>query len=249
MATMTFSKPAPAQEQGAEVSDKQVPAVVAREDTAAVAVAAPPVAGDVSGELHRSMIMVPRLNVVQAVGGLSEQFDAGTVVFNGEIVLAKPGEPMEIVVAHIHVCIEEDLEFGSEAMPRRWESREQALKEGMTLDWGPGDERPSARYIAEGLAFVREPANDESGQFIYPCEGVNYALAMWKMAGAAFTSAGKILISARKFALREGLHTGKFTLTTVREKRGTNMVWVPKLRQAGKTGEAFRAFVEDVLKG
>jgi hypothetical protein len=71
--------------------------------------------------------------------------------------------------------------------------------------------------------------------------------------GSAYSRAGKAINTSARFALRNKetgqpeLHKGKWTLQVRREKLGTNLVYVPRLRQHGKHDEAFIEFITTLL--
>ena len=56
------------------------------------------------------------------------------------------------------------------------------------------------------------------------------------------TRAGKAIITASQFALRDGLHKGSWLLSSKREKIGMNFVYVPVLRHDSKHPEEFSRF-------
>jgi hypothetical protein len=111
---------------------------------------------------------------------------------------------------------------------------------GGWIDWRE-NQRPPFSPILNVLALVKSPFPDHP-MFPHRHGDATYGLALWTLRSTAFTRAGKTIITASQFALRDGLHLGEWTLTTKREKIGMNFIHVPVLRHAARHTDEFAAF-------
>jgi hypothetical protein len=219
----------------------------------------PPVGG-VSGDYQESDFRLPRINVVQAVGPLSEDFEPGTVVLNKDIVLLPAasdpkvwGDPLHVTVLNAKKQFQENVEYGNDDMPETVDTLEEVTARGGWIDWR-GEEKPPWRPMLTALLLIEAPNELLADEFsIQGSDGKAYELALWTMKGTSYSRAGKAINTAARFALRNKetglpeLHKGKWTLQVRREKLGTNLVFVPRLRQHGKHSDEFIAFVTTLL--
>lgn len=199
---------------------------------------------DVQGEVGRGDINLPGFQIVQSVGPASEDHAPGTILMNREAELSPGDKPVKLTVLKIRVSYIENVEYGSEMIPRKFDTLAEVKEAGGHIEW-IDDKRPPFSKMAEALIAVEAPEDaDESVLAHFPFEfgGKSYALALWSLRGSAFTRAGKTILTAAEFALREGLHTGAWNLTTKREKLGKNFVFVPILRHAEKNPAELQEF-------
>lgn len=199
--------------------------------------ATPPGMGSVVGDIDSSDITVPRLNIVQGVGSLAELFNPGEIVLNQETVLSNGSTPVELTVLSARKQFVENLGFDEDARPKVFDTLEEIHAAGGTIEW-IGDTRPSYVPVLHVQLVLKAPAGVE-GAFPLCYNGEDYALAVWTLRGVAYGKAGRNILTAAKFALRDGLHNGKWTLTTKREKYGRNSVFVPVLRNVGRNAPEF----------
>lgn len=227
--------------EAAPAAGAEVAVVPAPETTVAIRHSAN---ADVQGELTRGDINIPGFQIVQAVGPASENHAAGTILLNREAELSPGDKPVKLTVLKIKVSYIENVEYGSEIIPRRFDTLEEVREVGGHIEW-IDDQRPPFSRMAEALIAVEAPEGaDESvlANFPFDFEGKSYAMALWSLRGSAFTRAGKTILTAAEFALKEGLHKGAWHLTTKREKLGKNYVYVPVLRHAEKNGPELQEF-------
>lgn len=207
----------------------------------------------VQGQIDRSDISTPGLKIVQAVGPLSEMFDPGCIVLTqgGEnsLPITSPGQeqPLVLTVLRIRKQFIEDLPYGSEERPRIFDTIEDVQAAGGWIEWH-NNERPPFAKMATAMVVVAAPEDasaEELAHFPYEFDGGKYALALWTIKGTAYQAA-KAIFTASVYSLtpaKGGLVTGAWHLTTKREKRGQNMVWVPVLKQAGVWDAEFVEFL------
>jgi hypothetical protein len=239
--------------------ESAVPAVVPSSDLCPQTSEIPPVGG-VSGDYQESDFRLPRINIVQSVGPLSEDYEAGSVVLNKDIVLLPAasdpkvwGDPLHVTVLNAKKQFQENVEYGNDDMPETVDTLEEVTARGGWIDWR-GEEKPPWRPMLTALLLIEAPNELLAEEFsIQGPDGKAYELALWTMKGSAYSRAGKAINTAARFALRNKetglpeLHKGKWTLQVRREKLGTNLVFVPRLRQHGKHDDEFIEFITTLL--
>jgi hypothetical protein len=219
-----------------------------------------PAIGGLMGDFAEEDFRLPRINIVQAVGPLSEDYEPGSIVYNKDMVLLEPGQdpkvwsdPINVTVLNAKKQFQENLDYGTEETPEIVETLEEVEARGGWIDWR-GDEKPPWRPILTALLLIEAPSDDLTEEFsIQGVDGKAYELALWTLKGSAYSRAGKAINTAARFALRNKetgqpeLHKGKWSLQVRREKLGTNLVYVPRLRQHGKHDDEFVEFVTTLL--
>ncbi len=201
--------------------------------------------GIISGDVDSEDILIPRLNIVQGVGPLSELYQPGQIVFNKETVLSDGNTPIELTVLSAKKQFAENLPFDSDERPRVFNTLEEVHEAGGSIEW-KDDEKPSFTPILHAQLLLKAPAGAE-GAFPLEYKGQPYALALWTLRGVAYTRAGRNILTAARFSLRDGIHHGKWTLSTKREKFGRNSVFVPVLRNVGRHDADFLGFVAGLV--
>lgn len=206
--------------------------------------------GQVSGSVDRSDLLIPRLNIVQNVGPLSEMFEGkgGAIILNKETLLAQKDEPIKLTVLSIKKTYEENLPYDPNGpRPRVFESLEEVVDAGLYTDWR-NNQQPTAKEVATVLAFIEEPEGVEDLSFSYEFEKKNYALAVWTLRGTAYTRGAKKIFSASQIELaKDGLLSGDWELSTTRTQINGNYVFVPVLRLTGRNSKEKVAFIEGQL--
>lgn len=200
--------------------------------------------GTISGDISADDIIIPRLNLVQGVGSLSELFTPGQIVLNKETVLSDGATPLEITVLSARKQFIENLPFDSEEKPRVLDTLEDVYAAGGRIEWS-GVTPPTFTPVLHVQIVFKAPQDSD---YAYPLDynGTSYGLAVWSLRGVAYTRAGRNILTAAKFALRDGLFNGKWELTTKREKFGRNSVVVPVLRNVGRHSQEFVEFLRHI---
>lgn len=158
-------------------------------------------------------IVVPRMNLVQKVGDLSNIFNPGEIVLNQTLVIHQPANKEKNVVGTGPLLIT-PLGFKKTAYVEKVKgggrgayclSREEVVRLGGTLDyreWKASNGRLKRfEPLATALFLIQRPAHipDEHHQvFTHEIDGQFYALAFWSMKGTAYTHAAKHFFTARK---------------------------------------------------
>lgn len=196
--------------------------------------------GKVGGSVDSRDLIIPRLNIVQNVGPLSEGFEGGDIVFNKETVLAHKEEPVYLTVLSIKKTYEERLAYDPTGpRPVVYETLQEVLDAGLHIDWR-GNEAPPVREVAEVLTFIEKPDGVEDLGFSHEILGKEYALALWALRGTGYTRGAKKIFSASQIELaKEGLLSGRWEFSTERTLVGGNYVFAPVLRVKGKNSPEF----------
>lgn len=183
----------------------------------------------VEGQLDSSDFEIPSLRLVQAIGPMSEKFEAGIFVLNGETPLCDAKGPIQLVVLRIKKDFEENVPFGSEERPRVFTTMQEVHEAGLHIDW-IDNKKPPVSPRATVLVAIKRPdglEEDPSFPFEDP-NGDSWALALWNLKSTGYTTAAKKFFTASEFSLKNKLHYGVWDIHTSRENRGGNLVWVPR---------------------
>jgi hypothetical protein len=223
-------------------------------------------------ELGFDDIILPRLNIVQKVGDLSNIYTPGEIVLNQsfviytapviqEGVIVKQGTP----VLNVTVLGFKKKQFVEKvsggAQGAFVNTLEEVAKLGGTLDYKEHEEKTKLQipcklfqHYATALVLVECPLHvkdEDHVQFPYECEGKFYALCLWGMKGTAYTNGAKTFFTARKIGhLRaSGYAAASWSLGTkmVQYKGDNKFAFIPVLKPGTKHNEAFATFVKDVL--
>ena len=247
--------------------------------TALVPVAAAPVARVASpvefndDELGFDDVILPRINIVQKVGDLSNIFGGGEVVLNQQVVIHTPADVAKKVVGTPPLTFTilgfrkrqftEKVEGGKMGLLAN--NEQEVVKHGGTLDYNewkaslkPENNVKPLKYfqrLATAVLLVERPeflAETDSDHILFPYEfqGKYYALALWGMKGIAYTGGAKIIFTARKLGhLRGGYIKQAYTLTSKLEDYSGNFAYKPVLGIGAKTSPEFEQFIRTEILG
>lgn len=204
---------------------------------------------DMVGDFSAKDVVWPRLNLVQAVGPLSQVFTPGQVILNKDQVIGGPDKPVTVTLLRMKKIFEEKLPYGSEIMPRVFETENAAREAGLAplYDKQAGD-MPRYSPVLDCEILVENKGDDEQGNFSMEFGGKRYARALFTLRSTAYNATGKQFISAAMFGLRAGLHTAYWEITPKREKVGKNMVWLPRARLVNRHTPEFCAWAAELKR-
>lgn len=217
-------------------------------------------------------IILPRINIVHKVGGLSELFDSGEIVLKQTLVIYAPkrGETPGTPPLNLTILGFKKTQFAEKVAGGvrgiLCNSEAEVAKNGGTLDWGEWDASVKAaaagagkvlRYferLATAMVLIEKPAqipDTDHIEFPYECEGKYYALALWSMKGTAYTHGAKHLFTARKMGhLRATGYVGHNWIVSTKTKPfGNNVIPVPDLKPGTKNSDVFVQFVRREIFG
>src|SRR5208282_3966077 len=188
----------------------EVPAVPAVEPTPSVPPASegtteyaapPPPAfydGDDGGAFDPGDLVLPRLNIVQKVGDLSNVYPPGSIVLGAQLVLSPApvnmaiSSPIRIVVIGLQpTTYAEKLEGG--ALGNYFRTEKEVVDNGGTLDWNESQATDKQLYqrVSIGLVAVEKPDGIDAAMFPHTFGGKQYSLALYTMKGTAYTNAAR----------------------------------------------------------
>lgn len=233
----------------APVADR-APAAPATTATTAVAVGTGGGAlYDFDGEVDKSDIKIPRLNLVQSVGPLCDDFPRGSWVVNRSVVIASLGDPFTFIPLRARKMFVEAVEYGGEKLPRRFNTREDVLTAGLRLDFDPvtGD-KPEVNPSLDVTLLVRADEKTEAPEFSLEFDGSKYALVLWSMnSWSSYQNAATVLLTARTMYLKS-FHAREWNAHSEKNKlKNGNTTFIPKLSAGVTTTEAFRKWADELL--
>jgi hypothetical protein len=215
-------------------------------------------------------IIIPRLNIVQNMGDLKDQYEAGSLIYDQNTVLFVPGKankdgsvaraatpavnmtvlgfrPTRFVEktaggakGQIVKTLAEVAAAGGTTDYKEWKLKE---KSGMKL----------FQPLADALVAIERPDSipDDDTVFLYEVEGKKYTLALWAMKGSVYTEgAKKVFFTARRMGVlaKGGYPSFGFAVTTFEKQYGTsNKAWVPICKPTKASTPDFINWVKGVL--
>lgn len=214
-------------------------------------------------------IILPRLNIVQGVGLLKDNFPFGSIVFNQQAVLYVPPDidmktgtvkragtpPVNLTVLGFRPTrFAEKVSGGARGIIV--DTEEAVRANGGTLDYNEWKLKQNAgmkrfEYLAEALVAVERPTGlaDDDTIFVYAVDGKKYALAIWGLKGTAYTAAAKrVFFTARSMGcLRSGYPSWNYAVSTISKQTEGNTYAVPVCLPAAKSTPAMLEFVGGIL--
>jgi hypothetical protein len=191
--------------------------------------------GSIAGSVDSRDLIIPRLNIVQNVGPLSQEFDGGDLVFNKETVLATVEQPIYLTVLSVDKTYEERLPYDPNGpRPTVYKSIEEVVEAGHWVDWR-NNQPPPVREVATILVLIEKPEGVDGLGFSHELLDKEYALALWTLRGTGYTRGAKKILSASQLELQKtGLLSGLWELSTERAQVNGNWVFAPVIRLKGK---------------
>lgn len=217
-------------------------------------------------------IILPRLNIAQALGEIGKTFDAGTIVFGGNLALWTPpifdkktGNPIRAAGPPLTICclgyhslrFVEKVQGGGGMIVN---SEAEVRANGGTLDYNEWKLKKAAgmrrfEYLMDTVIAVKRPEHipDDGKTFVFAVGKDKYVIALWALKGAAYTAAIKGFFNREKVmgCMREGLATWHVYLTTRMKpfktpEGGDGEAWIPVLVAAEKSNDEFLQFAAGV---
>jgi len=225
---------------------------VADDESQAVVVAsshATPI-GQIAGNVSTSDLKLPWLGHVQSVGDLSASFQAGSILLDGEVAIAKPdpAQPMkcseELYMIPIRAArvLRENFDFKDPStkgkMAREFASEEEVLANGGIIDYNQGANhfRPALNVLAAIAREITDVTPELEPYFVDIDNEAGIALAVCtiRFANSAFTRAGRTIITDQARVLRSekyGLLSAfySYKLERVQVQSG-DWIWCPTIR-------------------
>jgi hypothetical protein len=204
----------------------------------------------VRGEISMKDIKLPRINLVQKVGGLGDIFAPGSIVFEKQIVLSNGKQPVNLTPLQIHKQYQKKITWGagdSNEQAEVYNSAKEVREAGGSLEYGDENYFQEIAHIQFAVQLPEHVEGDEAlDLFPYKFNDALYTMAMWTVASSSYTALAKPIFSAAAAGpLRNGLEQGSFNVTSELRKNAMNSWHAPKATFAGKhTPEAVAFFRE-----
>lgn len=219
-----------------------------------------------------SDIIMPRLNIAQNIGDLSDLFPSGSLVLNRDVLLWEPpvrqkgqvvtaaNPPVEIIVVGFRDTRYAEKTTGG-AKGRILNTVQEVVAAGGTIEYSEAKAlgKPLYQPLAEAVILIRKPAwvedkDNNSFSFDIPeadgAEG-KWALALWSLKGSSYTDAGKkVLFKERRlgFLNKGGYPSRHFAISTIEKDYGDGKAaWVPVLIATKHTAPETTAWIANLL--
>lgn len=231
-----------------------VPAVIAPSGVPATHTANNPGFYD-DQNISASDLKLPRFNIVQKVGELSNIHTPGAIVLDGSLTLADApkqnaeSSPVRFLVVGLQPKkLVEKVEGGLRG--NVFDTDQQVVAAGGTLDYNEAKatQKPLYQTLITGLILIEKPANLDPNSFPLDLDGKQYCLALYSMKGTSYTNAAKHILTARKMgACKEGFRFGWWTMTSKLKAYGQNFSYIPVVRPQEKSTPELRAYLTELL--
>lgn len=194
----------------------------------------------------------PRINLVQKVSDsdLIQNFGIGSFVLNKEVKLSD-GSPMTVTFLIAYKDYIQKVQFGSGETPARFDTEQQVLDAGGSLNWKDKDTDHFFQRRAHIEFAVQAPDGldeNELALFPYEYEGKSYALGVYTVASSAYTSVAvelKTLCDNNK-VMRKGQHYGSLLLSS-KDASSKGKSWkTPVIKFNGENPEGLVKFFESL---
>ena len=164
------------------------------------------------GDWGADDVKFPQLKLVQGSGPLSQQFDAGTIIF-GDLELFRPASVKDGAVNPF-------LKFAPISITKQWREKlsQDSVAEGLmpriaqnlaeveeldgTTRWS-GDTMPDNLWepSARCILLIEQPEGNEHPGFALELDGKVYAVAVYYAAGGAFRDSAKVIFNTAMTSL------------------------------------------------
>lgn len=220
-------------------------------------------------------IILPRVNLVQNLGGMTESFESGSLVYNQQVPLFVPGKVnaktqtverpgtapvIMTVLGFRETRYYEKVKWGGDGQGARGmivDSEQAVRAAGGTLDyneWKLKEKDGMKRFEpgVDALFAIERPeiCKENESDFTFEVEGKFLTLAMWNMRGSIYTAGPKrVFFTQRRMGcLKQGYPSWSYAVSTREEHwNGGVQSWIPVCVPNKKNTPEVLAFVQSVL--
>jgi hypothetical protein len=214
-------------------------------------------------------VFMPRINIVQKVGDLSNVHVHGSIVLNQTLAVYVPNQtqpdgkggvstilgtpPIRVVIACFRPMQYVEKVVGADHRGEMFNTPEEVLAVGGTLDYAEAQSDPNKtlyQKMATALVIIQKPAAvTDLESFPYEWAGGRWAPALWSMKGTAFTHAYKIVATQKQHGPMRGRkwYERAWLLSTQIKKFNQNFAFVPVIKLDVETGPDFLALIQTIL--
>lgn len=194
----------------------------------------------------------PRINLIQKVSDqeLIQNFGIGSFVLNKEVKLSD-GSPMPVTFLIAYKDYIQKVQFGSGETPARFDTEQQVLDAGGSLNWKDKDTDHFFQRRAHIEFAVKAPEgldDKELALFPYEFNNESYALGVYTVASSAYTSVAvelKTLCDNNK-VMRKGQQYGALLLSS-KDVSAKGKTWkTPVIKFNGENSPELVKFLEEL---
>ena len=233
-----------------ESNDK---AVAVRPETQ-VAIAGEAPEKGIYGEFGTEDIKLPRLNLVNKVGDLSNLFTPGSWVLKKEHQLTDvtKGEAgsLKVIAVRLKVEYQESLPYDPNVRPKVFATAEQVRLAGGRVAYGRGENiYAKVGHIEFLIEKPEKLSEDASSEFFYLLGDKEYARVLYTASSTAYAETAQILYSDYRVGHlnKTGLMGGFYLLGAKTKTGDKGSWWVPSLKTAGEVPEDIQAEIKSLL--
>jgi hypothetical protein len=188
--------------------------------------------GQFEGEFTSRDFAIPSLVVCQKSGKLMDDNPAwlGHLIYDKCLDL---GASAKAVFFRVKRYFIEDLPFGSDGIPRKFDTVAEAREAGVDV-----------ADIAELDCLIQVPADFDGGEQI---GDAHYAPARYTVRSTAFRATVPILRKDVSLRLKGNLAAGVYTISAVKKTYGPNSWFAPQLAAAGATPDVVLQYIAEKL--
>ena len=200
-----------------------------------------------AGEFDASDINLPRINIVAKTSALvDEGFTPGAIVLNKEATLTLKDKPLRVIVTNMMKQYQEDVAWGSEELPKVFNTEEEVHTAGYSLEWGSPN---FCRPIAHITMLIQAPEGLEEDAlelFPYENDGNYYALAIYTASKSAYKPTAKEIATYAAFAKGSGVWTTAWSFTSKLRTEGDVSWFAPVMKRSGRLDDEELQFIESI---
>lgn len=210
---------------------------------------------DMAGAWNRNDVRLPRINLIHKTskGVLVEKFGIGGFAFDQLIKLSDGTTPISVTALRMAKDYSQKLPFGSPEKPAIFDTPEQVLAAGGSLNYRDNASGNFFQPRAHIQLVVEQPEGlidvEEASLFPYEFGGKNYGMGMFTVSSSAYTSVGIELatLRSRNNAMRKGLLYGRLALTSETRQDKQRDWKVPVIKFVSETPADLAAFFLGLL--
>ena len=203
---------------------------------------------DVEGEVDRDDMRVPKLNIAQSIGPLSDDFPKGAWVLNRTTQLGALGDKLSFTPLRAKKTYVESLEYGTDDFPRIFQTRADCEAAGLRTEFDDELGKPEVGQALDVTLLLRAVGTVDAPEFSLEFEGERYALALWSISSwSAYNSAAKTLLTARTMYLKSLNQREWVGHTEKKQMKNGNNTYIPLLTGGPNNSDAFKDWTRSLI--
>ena len=184
-------------------------------------------------------IRIPYFSLVQKTGALSNDFKPGGFVYNKELSISDGKQPIDITVLRADKYFVEDVPYDPDIRPKRFNTKDEFIEAGFSLDY-----KSEMRVKEAAELVVLLPVDEDRATLLNGNEG--FVRALWVIQSSAFNTVGRTIATAMMVGhLKDGVHRGKWSLTSDLRSNKSMSWFVPVVKSMGRHDGDTLTFIEE----